>query len=77
MNELVEKFPKVFIKIIDEHNHNDEMFAINNNARLEDLFDVYSKVVHYIDGEIIIILEKLIREKIEETTKNKEKRRIY
>ena len=66
MNKLVENFPKVFVKGIDEHNN--EIFGINNNATLKDLFDVYSKIVHYIDGEIIIILEELIREKIEETT---------
>ena len=67
MNELVEKFPRVFVKGIDEHNN--EIFGINNNATLKDLFDVYSEIVHYIDGRIITILEELIRKKIEETSR--------
>jgi len=70
MNELIMQFPKVFIKIIDEDNN--EMLGIKNNATLKDLFDVYSEIVHYIDGEIIIILEKLIKEKIENLTGNRE-----
>jgi len=62
MNKLVIKFPKVFVKLTDENNN--EILAIKKNATLEDLFEVYSEIVHYIDGKIITILEELIKEKI-------------
>jgi hypothetical protein len=69
MNKLVIKFPEVFAKVIDENNN--EILAIKKDATLEDLFEVYSEIVHYIDGKVITILEELIKEKMRETPKNR------
>jgi len=71
MNELAIRFPKVFIRLTDKDNN--EILGIRNDATLKDLFDVYSEIVHYIDGEVIIILENLIRKKILEITKKNNK----
>ena len=71
MNELAIRFPKVFVRLTDKDNN--EMLGIRNDATLKDLFDVYSEIVHYIDGEVIIILENLIRKKILEITKKNNK----
>jgi len=66
MNELETQFPKVFINI--EGN-----IAIKTNAKLIDLFDAYSTIVHYIDGDVIIFLEELIKEKIKTNCKHNKK----
>ena len=57
------KFPKVFVTGVDKEGN--EVIGIRKNATLRDLFNAYSDLVHYIDGEIIIILEELIKEKID------------
>jgi hypothetical protein len=53
------KHPKVFG--LDEKKKN---LIIFHTAPLIDLFNAYSDIVHYMDGEIILILENLIRQKI-------------
>jgi len=66
MNELEIQFPKVFINI--EGN-----IAIRTNAKLIDLFNAYTTIVHYIDEDVIIFLEELIREKIKNNCKHNKK----
>ncbi len=56
------KFPKVFVIGIDEDG--DEILGIRKSATLKDLFEAYSDLVHYIDGEVIVALENLIKKKL-------------
>jgi hypothetical protein len=60
MENLILKYPKVFRTIDNDY------IAIKTDAKVSDLFEVYSDIVHYIDGEIIIILERIIKEKLKE-----------
>ena len=56
------KFPKVFITGIDKDGN--EVLGIRKSATLKDLFNAYSELVHYVDGQVIICLEEIIREEI-------------
>ena len=64
MDILIQKFPDVFFDIKDTNGN--ELIAINRKATLSELFEAYSEIVHYIDGDIITVLENFIRKRIEE-----------
>jgi len=51
--DFVYKFPKVFLEI---KRNGEEFIGIDRNAKLSDLFEAYSEIVHYIDGEVVIAL---------------------
>ena len=51
---------------------NGEEVLISNKMSLITLFCIYSKIVHFIDGEIISFLEDTIKEKILQLEKKSE-----
>lgn len=59
--DYVKEFPKVFAIIKQDDR---EMLGIRNDAELIDLFNAYSELVHYIDGQVIITLETLIKKEL-------------
>lgn len=70
--DLIKRYPKVFVTTPDENGN--EVFGINANASLKDLFEAYSDIVHYVDNRLISMLEELIRKKIGQMDYEKEKR---
>ena len=68
MYELAAKHPKVFAIVTDEEGR--KRLGVNANAPLEELFDAYSNIVHYVEGPTVQGLEELIREKIRERERN-------
>jgi len=60
--DLIKRYPEVFVTTPDENGN--EVFGINANASLKDLFEAYSDIVHYVDNRLISMLEEFIRKKI-------------
>jgi len=71
---IYERFPNVFIDAKDTDGN--RLIGIKLETTLSELFDAYSEIVHYIDGEVIIALENLIRRRIKMMEKNKEKPKL-